>query len=288
MIAEITVQKTFASDFEKIYPLLLTFDSPYKREDWIKIFNYQWSGTQDHIGYHLEKQGQVIGFMGLIFSIRKKNNNHYTFCNITSLIVKPEYRTATVLLLRKLNNYKETIFTCLAPIPESYRLMTTLGFRPFENFCKIIPVVNGLFFKAKKICADTSRSIVNKLDDENKRIFLDHQNFKCESILFEYYNEIALLIYTIQIQKHISITVTKIHLHYSSNIIFFNKKIRVILNYFRKKYGFFSALYVDKRWVSHHCMMFTLNRKINPAKIRSKQFVGEVDVDSLYSEVVLL
>src|SRR3990167_6293028 len=108
MTHAISVRKTLAGDFEKIYPLLLEFNSPFMREDWQRIFHYRWDGAQDHIGYHIENGNEIIGFMGLIFSCRMKNGKRYTFCNITSLIVKPEYRSTTVLLLRKLACYQDT------------------------------------------------------------------------------------------------------------------------------------------------------------------------------------
>lgn len=288
MISEISVKKTMPSDFEKIYPLLAAFNSPYNREDWCRIFDYRWNGTQDHVGYHLEKEGQAVGFMGLIFSSRFKNNRCYTFCNITSLIVKPEHRAATLLLLRKLKTYADVIFTCLGPIQESYRLMSTIGFQLFENSYKIIPVVNGLFFKTKKVIVYDDENIINKLDDENRRIFFDHSNLKCKSILFEFNNKTVFLIYTVGIQKYYGITVKKIHLHYISNVKIFNDKIRSILALFKKRFCFFSAIYTDSRFTCKNKYMICFQKNINPPRMRSKDFINEIGIDALYSEVVLL
>lgn len=286
--AEISIKKTLADDFEKIYPLLLAFDSPYSHDDWRRLFNYQWDGVLDHVGYHLENKGEVIGFMGLIFSERNKNNCKYAFCNITSLIVLPEYRAATLLLLRKLTGYKNTIFTGLGPIDESYRLMMLLGFTNLETHYKIMPTLNGLFCYNRKMSVDESKDIADKLDIENKRIFLDHQNLKCKSILIEKNGQSTLLIYNTAVQKHYGISITKIHLHYISELIFFNKEMRSILAIFTKKFGFLTAIYIDKRWVSRTVEMIAINRKIDPPKIRSKNFINDIDVDALYSEAVLL
>ncbi len=288
IMQEISVQKTTSIDFKKIYPLLLAFESPYTCDDWQRIFNYKWDGMQDHVGYHLEKHDEVVGFMGLVFSCRYKNNRRYEFCNMTSLIVKPEYRSFTFLLLRKINLYPDTIFTGLGPISESYHLHKMQGFVPFEEHYKIIPVINGLFFNKKNIFYHDSENLIEKLDAENKRIFLDHENLKCKKILFYDKNEICLFIFNITRQKYRGISVTKIHLNYISNLVFFNKKIRLILSYYRAKFGFFSAIYVDRRFFLKAHTLLSLNKKINPPKIRSKKYINEIDIDALYSEKMLL
>lgn len=149
-IQEISVKKTTVGDFEIIYPLLLAFDSPFTKEDWSHIFQYQWDGVQDHVGYHLEKNGKIVGFMSLIFSI------------------------------------------------------------------------------------------------------------------------------------------TKVHLHYISNVQFFNESIKAILSGFKKLFGLFSALYLDKRFLSNDIKLLTFTRKINFPKIYKSTFSNDIGIDSLYSESVLL
>jgi len=288
MTQDVSVKKTTINDFERIYPLLLMFNSPYSREDWKRIFNYKWDGAQDHIGYHLEKGGGIVGFMGLVFSCRYRNNHRYAFCNMTSLIVKSEYRAFTFLLLRKITSYPDTIFTGLGPIPESYNLHRAQGFVPFENYYKILPVINSLFCSKKNLFIDESKNLLNKLDAENKRIAIDHMNLRCKSILFGDKEEVCLFIFNTSKQKHYGLSVTKIHLHYISNITFFNKKIRAILGFFRTKFGFFSAVYVDKRFFLKSSWILLFSKGIEPAKIRTKNYIDEIDVDALYSEKVLL
>ena len=163
-----------------------------------------------------------------------------------------------------------------------------LGFVPFENHYKIIPVLNGLFCNKKNITVDESEKIADKLDAENKRIFFDHRHLKCKSIYFESENDNGLLIYTTSIQKHYYFSVTKIHLHYMSNLKFFHSNIRAILNIFKNHFGLCSAIYLDKRLVEKKRFILSADRAVNPPKIRSKNFIDQIDVDHLYSEIVLL
>lgn len=284
----IAICKTYPSDFEKIYPLLLAFDSPYTRDDWKKIFTYRWDGARDYVGYHLEKNGEAVGFMGLIFSSRLHNNCYYQFCNITSLIVIPEHRQSTILFLRKLSTYSDVVFTGLGPIAESYRLLSMIGFIPFENEYKIISVLNSFFHKKSKLLFDQSEKLFQKLDSENKRLALDHASLKCKNILFEHGYESCLLIYAVLTQKYYGIQLTKIHLRFISNLNFFHSHFYSFLHVFKKTYGLCSAIYIDGRLMRRKHIFLAISKKINPPKIYSKTHLDSIHVDALYSEVVLL
>lgn len=286
-IQGIAIIKTLPSHFERIYPLLLTFDSPFSKEDWKRLFYYDWEGKSDHVGYHLEKDDEVVGFMGLIFSARYIKNQQRQFCNITSLIVKPNYRAATILFIRKLLTYRDIIFTGLGPIDESFRLLKAIGFIPFETHYKIIPVLNGLLSKQKYFSTTAIREVLEKLDLENKRIFLDHEKLKCHAIFFEINNENTVCIYSIGTQKYYGITVKKIYLHYVSNHLFFNRYLKSILKEFRKKIGIISAVYADKRIFFDTGCILSFDRQIFPPKICNK-YADSIFLDSLYSEAVLL
>lgn len=283
---DISIEKTMRSDFEKIYPLLVLFDSPFKKENWKKLFTYQWDGARDYVGYHLKNKDNVIGFMGLIFSERNINKKKYVFCNITSLIVKPEFRAYTILFIRKILSYKEIIFTGLGPIRDSFQLLTLAGFTPFEDNYKIFPVANGLFSKKENISQDESEKIFEKCDEENKRLLSDHLHLSCQFVLFEYLTEQCLLIYHTDKQKHYKINVNKIYIRYISNTTFFNRHVLFVLNFFMKKYGLFSAVYVDGGFFTKK-LLLKIGKKINPPKIRNKVYEN-VKIDALYSEVMLL
>lgn len=287
MLPELTVKKTLETDFEKIYPLLQKFDSPYSQADWKKIFCYQWDGAENHVGYHIESNDMVVGFIGLIFSCRYKNNIRYSFCNISSLIVEPKFRSATLLLLRKLSQYKNMIFTGLGPIHESYHLMIKLGFVPFEESYQIIPTINALLTK-KNVMQIYDNEILSNLGPECRRIYNDHKNLKCDSILIKCRGDNLLLIYNVSQQKHCGINVKKIHLIYANDVAVLQRDIHQILKQFATIYGYFSALYVDKRYLKNRQKLFMIERKINPPKIRSQIYIDKIDVDGLYSEAVLL
>ena len=165
---------------------------------------------------------------------------------------------------------------------------TLLGFIPFEYHYKIIPVFNGFFCTQKCLVTCHTNALLEKLDAEHERIVLDHQNLKCKNILFEINGEYVLCIYTIFTQKHYGFSIQKIFLHYISDINFFNKNIKSILKAFGEKIGFMTAIYVDKRIISNRHVLISVKKKINPPKIYSNPFSEEIEIDSLYSEAILL
>ena len=283
----VEVKKTYTKDFDKIYPLLKQFNSSYTRDNWYKIFSYKWDGSEDFIGFHLEYMRQPVGFMGLIFSCRYREDKIFKFCNITSLIVKEDHRSATILLIRQLIKLNNVIFTGLSPIEESYRLLSKLGFSDYENKYVIIPVINGLFVKHSGINQYELLELHDKLKDEEKRIVTDHANLNCNFIFFDINGCICLLIYKITRQKHSHITINKLHILHISHPLLFNKEIKSILYNFYEKYGFFSALYVDCRYVNRK-NIFSIKRSMKFPRICKGLISNTVDIDELYSEAVLL
>lgn len=282
----VQVKKTYPNDFERIYPLLEEFRSSYTKEDWKKIFLYQWEGVEDYVGFHLENENVMVGFMGLIFSVRHKNNDVYKFCNITSLIVQENYRTFAFLLLRKLRTLENT--TCIAfnPICESYNLLTRLGFANLEKHYRVIPTINFLWGPREVTKIYEPPVLLEKVNGEEKRIVSDHVRLKCSSILFESMGRFCLIIYKIITQGH-KILRNKIHILYVNDVSLFNEIIFSILGVFNKKYGFCSALYIDDRFIQNQKKIFSISREIKPPGIYSG-FRDKLEIDQLYSEIVLL
>lgn len=285
---KISVKTTHPSDFTKIYPLLKEFNSPYTEEDWNRIFTYRWEGVEDFVGFHLERNGLVIGFMGLIFSCRYKQNQKYKFCNITSLIVKEEYRNATLLLMRKLKDFKETIFIVLNPVQASSFLFIKLGFVAYEAGYKIIPTLNHLLGRKCKRKIYELPELLNKVDTENKRILNDHTRLKCKSMLVDFDGMHCLLIYKILEQNYYKVPIKKVQILYISNIEIFNQNLYTILNIFKMRFGVLSAIYLGNRFIHHKKLLLSFTKIIASKVLCSNPYKNLLELDELYSESVLL
>ena len=284
----VEVKKTHPGEFEKIYPLLKEFNSPYAREDWRRIFAYRWDGVEEYMGFHLEHNGHVVGFMGLIFSCRRRHNREYKFCNITSLIVKDGYRAATIMLVRKLKHLEDTICTGLSPISESYRLLKMVGFTAYESHFKIISTLNGFLRRGREVDVSVFPALLDRIDAENRRLVIDHVGLKCESILFDFNGNPCLLIYRVTRQKYCKVPLRKVRILYISDVERFNENLTTILRIFHGLFGFLSAMYVDSRFIHDQQLLFSIEREVVPPRICSGLSGGQMEIDELYSEAVLL
>ena len=283
---DLNIKKTTCSDFEKVYPLLLDFNSPFDYDDWMNIFNYCWDGVEDYVGYHLEQDTHVVGFMGLIFSYKLIEGKKIKFCNISSLIVKPEYRASSILFIRKLNELKDVILTGLGPIEASYQLLSRVGFKTLETHSIIIPVINGLLTR-QKINYYEMPKLLELIDVEPRRIVQDHMNKNCKILLLNVSDKFCLLVYKLIMQKHKGILVKKIRIIHIGDPVFFRKHIPSVLRIFLKLFGFATALYLDQRFISPGSSCFFITKPIEPPKIYRGD-ISVLHIDELYSETSLL
>src|ERR1041385_5631266 len=128
----LTIQKAVSDDFERVYPLFEAFgDTQIPKESWQKIFAPPWKSPEDFCGYLLLENNDVRGYLGLIFSERLIDCKPEKFCNMTSWVVRQEFRSHSMLLLLeslKLKNYTLTNFKAS---PTVATLLNKLGFTSF-------------------------------------------------------------------------------------------------------------------------------------------------------------
>src|SRR5579863_502257 len=63
------------------------------------LFSYPWLADKPGMGYILEEDGQIVGFLGAIYSCRRVSGRMERFCNLTNWCVLPEYRNESLKLL---------------------------------------------------------------------------------------------------------------------------------------------------------------------------------------------
>lgn len=128
--------------FDDIAPLFELFENPkMHRDDWrTMLFNYPWWAGRDR-GFALYAEGVAVGFMGTIFSTRTIGGRPETFCNTSSWIVRDEYRSASMLLLRPILAMRDCTIVNWTPTSRSYEIFAKLGFLPLESESLLLPAV---------------------------------------------------------------------------------------------------------------------------------------------------
>jgi hypothetical protein len=214
------IHKAYASDFEAIYPLFQEFNNPLlKHDDWQQLFVRRWGSQEDHFGYYLEEDGAAVGFLGTIFSQRKISGQMYKFCNLSTWIVKKEYRGASLMLLfevLKLKDYTITNFTA----NRVAKIMHTMGFKDLaERLYFFLPLsIPGVGFSNFTLHTE-KHAIEQRLQSDALAVFRDHADLKCHHLLVEHDGEQCYLVFDIIKKKRLPVA----RVHHISSLPFFVK-----------------------------------------------------------------
>jgi hypothetical protein len=180
-----TIERATAGDFERVYPRLRQgFGDTFAKEEWRKIFVSPWPSPEDFCGYMLLKDGQVKGYLGLIFSRRTFDGRVEKFCNLTSWWVSEDCRSQSLRLMLEALKLKGYTFTNLTASPTVESLLPRLGFRAFEVHQQVVlPYPNLISGVRGCACLFEPEDIRARLDESDRAIFDDHRPLGCEHLL---------------------------------------------------------------------------------------------------------
>jgi hypothetical protein len=289
----VSIRDARAEDFEKVYPLLQEFNNPFvTKEHWRQLF-VDHSGCQDgRFGYILFDGDNAVGFMGTTFSERTFNGEKVRFCNMSNWIVKNEYRGHSLSLLAKVVANKNVTITNISPTPQVLKVCQKMGFTLMDKTERIIlPAVTGLFRRSAKIL--TKRSEVEAaLKGEQLKICRDHAlPWNHHALIQAPEGECYVMMNRSDKTIKGDVRVPFARVHHLSNADVFAKyadRLALAVAADLKVVG----MIVDERYLRGHKIWHSFPR---PGGARTAAFksaksadLSAVDIDNLYSEVVLL
>src|SRR5262245_63295523 len=139
------VEKVTPAMFDDVLPLLLELDSAYSREKWREIFGYQWESDEGYVGFALVNDRKVVGFNGAIFNRRIIDGRATRFCNLTSWIVKEQYRTESLRLVFPILKLKGYTVTNLTMNERVWEDSSSFGFKYIDTTFRIICLISQLY-----------------------------------------------------------------------------------------------------------------------------------------------
>lgn len=283
----LTIQKAVSDDFERVFPLFEGFgDALIPKESWQKIFAPPWKSPEDFCGYLLLQNNDVKGYLGLIFSERLIDCKPEKFCNMTSWIVKQEFRSHSMLLLLeslKLKNYTLTNFTAS---PTVATILKRLGFTELPMHQQVVLPFPDLSLGAHSCtCVFDPARIRTRLAEVDCSIFDDHQQLNCKHLLLSSEKDDCYVVLKKTWRKHLPFA----KIHYVSRPDVF---VACIERLALKICLWFQVcgVMVDERYLRGH----VLKRGVSyPHQRRAyiKAASNAIDVtltDTLYSELVVL
>ena len=310
-----TLRKAFISDFEFVYPLLIKFGSQLTKDKWKELFKEHWQNPENFIGYLLEEEQKVIGYLGLIFSERIIDGKKEKFCNLSSWITDPEYRKNETSLLPLLEalDLKDYTFTSFTATDRAKKIYNKLKFDVLDSRIRLVfrgsrKIKDG---EGKIFFNDEIRDYLNSVD---LKIYDDHKKFNCHHVLvlndddndneycylilktvryslnkiewpkvFFYLNYLMAGIFR---YSFLSKTIACGKIHYISNPELFYKQLQYNKAFICNKLGVRGLIFDDR---------YFKNRKIKKAMygcwnktVFKSNSLRSYQIDSLYSELFIL
>jgi hypothetical protein len=163
--------------FEEVYPLLCGFPTKtMSKEDWRQmLFAYPWTENPKR-GFGLYVDGKAVGFLGTIFSARELAGRMERVCSLSSWIVLPEHRDASIKLVTPILRLKDHTILNPTPSPVAYEIFKKLGFIPLESERLILPPVPGVGEAARALTGSFSRArkdLLSGLSGQEKKLYDD-------------------------------------------------------------------------------------------------------------------
>jgi len=286
-----TVEKVRAEDFEKVYPLLLDFNNPkITKTQWKRLFTGNWNFQKEFCGYKLVVGDEIVGFVAYILSRKLINGKWENFCNLSSWIVKPEFRSSGIDLLYPMLDLKDYTITSFTPGAVSYKIETKLfKFKFLDGYEVIMPAlprfsaVPGKKFKMIPRHKNSDDRLLQLLSDHEGKIFQDHVKFDCHHVVITSEQGNLYLIFKKTYKRHLPfakvyyISNQELFLHHLEDIRF-----RVPLSL--KTVG----IVVDSRLLQGRAAPCKKTKNFYMPMLYRSDHLQPHEVDYLYSEFFLL
>ncbi|MCP9496440.1 MAG: hypothetical protein MSG64_18515 [Pyrinomonadaceae bacterium MAG19_C2-C3] len=282
----ITIEKAVADDFERVYPLLLSFGSTRNsKDDWRRLFVNHWDNPEDFCGYMLLKDGEVKGFLSLIFSVRVLNDRIEKLCNMNSWVVSEDCRGQSLAMLLKVLKLKDYTITNFTPSKSVQTISSKMGFTHIETQQQLLLPVPRLSVGArtKWRCVFGKSAIREKLNDVELKILEDHEGLGCENLLISADNDYCYLVVKRMKRRHLPIA----KIHYISRPDLFIEAIDALRNSLCLGLRVM-ALVVDDRFLRGQTLQYARKYPQYCMTITNSESLDTHDIDTLYSELILL
>jgi hypothetical protein len=271
--------------FHEVFPLLQALDGLLTENYWRNIFNYNWNNGEEYCGYGLFDGKEIVGFVGLIFSDRVIENKTEHFCNMSTVIVKQQYRAYSLFLLQPVLKLKNNTITDLTPSSAVCRLLQRLGFKELDSRLKIlIPFKTFKRGREANVSFTQDKELIeNTLKGEELKVFQDHLPYKCGHLLTYAGSGHCYVIYT----KVKSAQLPYCHIQYISDLTLFSKTSMTIRSEIAKE-GKTAFVFVDSRLVKGVKLPFSCVLPFRWPRFYKSSGLKPEQIDNLYSENILL
>jgi hypothetical protein len=276
-----TIRNATPDDFDTIYPLFNGFQEPRpSKEEFQQLFIPRWGSDESYVGFILEENGEAVGYLGTLFSIRGINGRKEKFCNLCTWIVKEEYRSEGLPLLFQVLRLKDVTVTNFTGNRVA-AILTKFDFKVLDKTLKILLPLPS-FSNGCELIFDYVR-IAPLLDSHDRRLFEDHREFKYPFVLLKRENEISLICYKKVKRKRLPV----LEVHYLSGRDVFVDHIRHVLPSLCMRTGAV-GLMLGEHFRGEASLPFSITIPQRQLRLFRSKTVSAEEMDTMYSELQIL
>lgn len=286
----VSVRQAVAEDFRGVYPLLRALDNPHlAEEDWGRLFVDHGGQQGGRFGWLLQDGDAIVGFLATLYSERTVRGRKHRLCNLSSWIVRDEYRGHSLALLGKVLAQKDLTITNLSPTPQVLQMCLKLGFAPLDRSERIV-LPSPLVAPRPGCRVVLERGEMERsLAGESLRILEDHQlPHHRHALIRSPEGDCHVMMNRSRkaIGAGLRVPVARVH-HVSDPEVFLRHLPRLLLRVM-SELGV-AALVVEERAIGGRAIWHSFRRPGGPrtAAFRPNGLRPE-DVDGLYSELAIL
>jgi acetoacetyl-CoA synthetase len=251
------------------------------KEEYRPLFTYPWMPEKPSMGYLLEEDGRVVGFLGAIYSHRIIRGKCERFCNLTNWCVLPAFRNESLkLLFAILGQGGQTIIN-LSPSHEVQKMLNAMRYSKLD-LCKLFsfPLSQFWTLAGRGSLLWDPIEIGRRVDEAGRKVIRDHSGTGCRFLVIAHDGVTSLIVSKKRRKQGISFTEI---LHVSTVGLFRRNFERVKLGLLLKDRTMLLA--IDERLLQSPLPLMLPYHKVSFLKSSS---ITPQDVDNLYSEIAVL
>lgn len=280
----VSVRPVTAADFEQVYPLLDWHDSALGKTAWQRIFDYAWHHEEPHCGYGLFDADEAVGFLGFIFSDRTISGQKAKFCNLTTWVVKPQYRGHSLSLMMPVMRLKDYTITDLSAGSNVIKISQRLGFKDLDTAVQVLLPYQGMSSTAAGHMLEGNAITTLSLKANDLRVFQDHQPYaNCHQLVIQDGTSYCHVIYTQNRDPELSYC----HIQSISDHKLFERHHWAIRQQMMRCSGI-PLIVIDARLLASVNLPLSYRLPLSSPRIYRSSQLQPSQIDNLYSELTLL
>jgi hypothetical protein len=280
----VVVRPAREPEIDTICEFLTThMDSSVSKDRFRRLFTYPWMPEKPNLGFVLEDDGRLAGFISTIYADREVNGRIERFCNLSSWFVLPEYRNHSLSLLNAVHRQGDLVFTNLTSRPAVQKISLALRYQLLDTY-KLFSLAGAHFWTLFRLpwpkLHTRPGEIEPLLEPAHRKLLRDHAETECGHLLASAGGRHCYIIWKRRV-KH-SVPFCELLFVSDPELLrahFERIKLAICLH------GGSLLMALDERLLGTRPPLLYPYERVTLFKAKR---AGRMDVDNLYSELALL